>query len=125
MGDFYSCILNILIQSQQYHPRLQSLESQAGHIKQQYMNTVADLNTEITSLQEQLRRSKTEHKASSIQVTELRKTLEEMRKQLYIQEQEKMKTFGDRDLADHKASSLAKKSSSLENRLEGNVGFGN
>ena len=106
----------ICFQKQQYNPRLQAIESEADRLKQQYQRTVSDLQQEIASLQEQLRRSKAEHKAASIQVSELRKTLEGMRKQLYIQEQDKLKTSGDRELAAHRASSLAKKSTDLEGR---------
>ena len=51
-------------------------------IKGQYMQTVGELNTEISSLQEQLRQSKNELKASNIQVADLRRTLEEMKNQL-------------------------------------------
>lgn len=73
------------IQNQQYNPQLHSLEKQALQIKDQYVKTVAELNTEITTLQEELKGNRNELKISKIQVTELRKTLEEMRNQMIRQ----------------------------------------
>ena len=49
------------------------------------MATVAELNSEINSLQEELRKNKSELSIGNIQVKELRATLEELRLQLMQQ----------------------------------------
>ena len=43
---------------------------------------MTDLNREISKLQEELKQSQNELKASNIQVSDLRRTLEEMKNQL-------------------------------------------
>ncbi len=51
-------------------------------VKGQYLHTVEQLNAEFNQVTEELRVSKNEHKVASLQVTELRKTLEEMRQEM-------------------------------------------
>lgn len=48
-------------------------------IKDQYARSVDDLNAEVASLQEELHKSRREHKMALSQVAEMRKTLETMR----------------------------------------------
>ena len=58
---------------------------QANQIKGQYLKTVAELNTEITTLQEELDVSKKEARSSTVQLIELQKVLEDMKAQLMRQ----------------------------------------
>jgi predicted nuclease with TOPRIM domain len=54
-------------------------------IKEQYVRTVAELNNEIRTLQEEQSISANELKIAQNQSTQLRKTLEELRRQLSLQ----------------------------------------
>ncbi|XP_064636176.1 sodium channel and clathrin linker 1-like isoform X2 [Lineus longissimus] len=102
------------LQDQKSNPQWKVFEQQSNQLKEQYFNAVSELNAEISSLQEELRKSKNENRAASLQVTELRKTLEEAKDHMFRQEQDRNDAIGRGEISENIVDSMRKEISELE-----------
>ncbi|XP_074649258.1 sodium channel and clathrin linker 1-like isoform X2 [Tubulanus polymorphus] len=74
------------LREQKSSPQWKLFEQQANQIKEQYFSAVSSLNNEISKLQDELRKSKNSERTANVQVTELRRTLEDMKTELHNME---------------------------------------
>ncbi|KAK2178692.1 hypothetical protein NP493_533g00031 [Ridgeia piscesae] len=90
----------------------------ALRIKHQYDSTVTQLNAEIGQLQEELCKSQGACNAANIQVQELRTALDNVRDQLFKQEQARQAVSGSKERSDTQLTQLQKELAFNESRVD-------
>lgn len=105
------------LRNAQMNPRLQSLETQAHQIKDEYVRSVGDMNSQILQLQDELKATKNELRVANIQVVELRSTLEDLRSEMILKEKQRSIHDGSRTVLDQHVKELHHQISDIQTKL--------
>lgn len=110
------------LQAQKESHQWKSVEKQANEIQEQYTHTIAILNSEMETLQSDLRQVRQELMNSQRVVTELKKANHSYQQQLAWRDDEKAETIFKEGITDSKMAELQRIMEDLRQRLASSTG---